>query len=84
MLSRVLDWLRSRRQSVEQRLITIEQRRYLSAIFYAHYKLLLPLIRRYAAARLSTWAVVAAPFWYAVIEQVESYHGVDLGRVRTR
>lgn len=78
MLSQFLNWLRSRRHSVEQELITIEQRRYLSAIFYAHYTLLLPLIRRHARGKLIDLGCGTSPFWYAVVEQVESYHGVDL------
>ena len=78
MLTRLLNWLRSRRQSVEQELVTIEQRRYMSAIFYAHYQLLLPLIRQYARGKFIDLGCGTAPFWYAVVEQVESYHGVDL------
>jgi SAM-dependent methyltransferase len=78
MLTRLLDWLRSRRQMIEQELVTIEQRRYLSAIFYAHYELLLPLIRQVARGKFIDLGCGSAPFWYAVVEQVESYHGVDL------
>lgn len=78
MLTRLLSWLRKRRRNVEQELITIEQRRYLSAIFYAHYTLLLPLIRTYARGKFIDLGCGVAPFWYAVVEQVDSYHGVDL------
>lgn len=78
MLTQMLDWLRSRRQNVEQELVTIEQRRYLSAVFYAHYKVLLPLIRAYARGKLIDLGCGTSPFWYVIVEQVESYHGVDL------
>lgn len=78
MLKRLLDWLRDRRQSVEQELVTIEQRRYLSAIFYAHYTLLLPVIRQTARGKFIDLGCGTSPFWYAVVEKVESYHGVDL------
>ncbi|MCC6457427.1 MAG: methyltransferase domain-containing protein [Caldilineaceae bacterium] len=78
MLTRLLNWLRSRRQRVEQELVTIEQRRYLSAIFYAHYKLLLPLIRRHARGKFIDLGCGTAPFWSDVVGQVERYHGVDL------
>ena len=78
MLTGLLDWLRSRRQKIEREVVTIEQRRYLSPIFYAHYRLLLPLIRRYAQGKFIDLGCGSAPFWYAVVEQVESYHGVDL------
>lgn len=78
MVNQVLGWLRSRRQRVEQELVTIEQRRYLSAIFYAHYKLLLPLIRQVARGKFIDLGCGSAPFWPAVIEQVDRYDGVDL------
>jgi SAM-dependent methyltransferase len=78
MSSGLLGWLRSRRQNVEEELTTIEERRYLSAIFYAHYTLLLPLIRTYARGRFIDLGCGTAPFWSAVVEQVERYDGVDL------
>src|SRR4051812_43078984 len=78
MLNRLLEWMRFRRQNVEQELVTIEDRRYLSPIFYAHYKLLLPLIQHYARGAFIDLGCGSAPFWYAVHEQVERYHGVDL------
>jgi 2-polyprenyl-3-methyl-5-hydroxy-6-metoxy-1,4-benzoquinol methylase len=78
MLNQWLGWLRDRRQRVERELVTIEQRRYLSAIFYAHYRLLLPLIRQHARGKLIDLGCGTAPFWSAVVEQVESYDGVDL------
>jgi SAM-dependent methyltransferase len=78
MLNHLLDWMRSRRQSVEQELLTIEERRYLSPLFYAHYKLLLPVIRRTARGRFVDLGCGSAPFWYAVVGQVEHYDGVDL------
>lgn len=78
MLSRMLGWLRRRRVGIEQELVTIEQRRFLSPIFYAHYKLLLPLIRQHARGRFVDLGCGTSPFWYAVVELVESYHGVDL------
>jgi SAM-dependent methyltransferase len=47
-------------------------------LFYAHYKLLLPVIRQYARGRFIDLGCGSAPFWYAVIGQVERYDGVDL------
>src|SRR3954470_5054239 len=78
MLNFLLGWLRDNRHRVEQELTTIEQRRYLSAIFYAHYTLLVPVIRKYARGKLIDLGCGTSPFWNVVIEQVESYHGVDL------
>jgi SAM-dependent methyltransferase len=78
MSSGMLDWLRSRRQNVEEELTTIEERRYLSAIFYAHYTLLLPLIRTYAYGNFIDLGCGTSPFWSAVVEQVDRYDGVDL------
>lgn len=77
-LNRFLSWLRHRRQSVEQELVTIEDRRYLSAIFYAHYKLLLPLIRQYARGTFIDLGCGTSPFWYSVNDLVCRYDGVDL------
>jgi SAM-dependent methyltransferase len=78
MLNRLLGWLRNRRRGIEQELVTIEQRRYLSAVFYAHHRLLLPVIRKYARGKFVDLGCGTAPFWHAVVEQVDSYHGVDL------
>jgi SAM-dependent methyltransferase len=78
MVNRLLDWMRSRRQRVEQELVTIEERRSLSPLFYAHYKVLLPVIRQQARGRFIDLGCGSAPFWYAVVEQVERYDGVDL------
>jgi SAM-dependent methyltransferase len=78
MLSELLGWLKSRRRRVEAELITIEQRRYLSAIFYAHYTLLAPLIRETARGKFIDLGCGTAPFWPVVIEQVASYDGFDL------
>src|SRR4051794_35790894 len=78
MLNSLLGWLRSNRHRVEQEVTTIEQRRYLSAIFYAHYTLLVPVIRKYTRGKLIDLGCGTSPFWNVVIEQVDSYHGVDL------
>jgi SAM-dependent methyltransferase len=78
MNNKLLGWLRSRRQRVEQERVTIEDRRFLSPLFYAHYKLLLPVIRQYARGQFIDLGCGSAPFWYAVVEQVERYDGVDL------
>lgn len=74
----MLGWLRNRRQSVEAELTTIEDRRYLSPLFYAHYKLLLPVIRQVARGDFIDLGCGSAPFWYAVVGQVARYDGVDL------
>lgn len=78
MVSGLLGWMRARRQRVEAELVTIEQRRFLSPLFYAHYKLLLPVIRRYARGNFIDLGCGSAPFWYAVAHQVARYDGLDL------
>ena len=74
----MLNWLRSRRQDIEKELPTIEARRYLSPLFYAHYKVLLPVIRQHARGRFIDLGCGSAPFWIEVNKQVERYDGVDL------
>jgi SAM-dependent methyltransferase len=78
MLSRLLDWMKERRARVEAELVTIEARRDLSPIFYAHYKVILPRVRRHACGRLIDLGCGSAPFWPAVVEQVTHYDGFDL------
>jgi SAM-dependent methyltransferase len=78
MVSRLLSWLQRQRQRVERELVTIEQRRYLSPIFYAHYRIVLPLIRTHARGWLVDLGCGTAPFWPAVADQVTLYHGIDL------
>lgn len=78
MLNQVLTWMRDRRRRVEEEFVTIEQRRFLSPIFYAHYTLLLPVIRRYAHGRFLDLGCGSTPFWSAVVGQVARYDAVDL------
>jgi SAM-dependent methyltransferase len=74
----MLKWLASRRQNIEYEVVSIEDRRYFSPLFYAHYKLLLPIIQRYATGRFIDLGCGSAPFWSALHAQVERYEGVDL------
>ena len=80
----MLTWLQRRRQAVEQELVTIEERRYLSPLFYAHYKVLLPIIHQHARGRFIDLGCGSAPFWVAVVGQVTRYDGVDLWPRSTR
>ena len=78
MLNQLLTWMRDRRRRVEEELVTIEQRRFLSPLFYAHYALLLPMIKRHAHGDFVDLGCGSTPFWYAVVGQVARYDGVDL------
>jgi SAM-dependent methyltransferase len=78
MLNALLRWLRHRRQRVEAERLTIEERRYLSPLFYAHYKVLLPMIHQYARGDFIDLGCGSAPFWGAVAGQVMRYDAVDL------
>ena len=78
MITRMLDWVRHRRGVVETELVTIEQRRDISPIFYAQATIVLPILERYAHGKLIDLGCGTAPFWPALAPRVELYHGMDL------
>jgi SAM-dependent methyltransferase len=78
MSNPILKWLRSRRQRVEEEFVTIEQRRYLSAIFYVHARFLAPLIRHHSRGEMIDLGCGTSPFWSVVQGRIERYVGVDL------
>lgn len=78
MIKGLMKWLRSRRQNVEAELVSIEERRYLTAIFYVHYRSLVPLIQRYSRGAFVDLGCGSSPFWEVVNPLVSRYYGVDL------
>jgi SAM-dependent methyltransferase len=78
MIRRLLGWVRQRRSLIEAELVTIEQRRELSPVFYAQATLVLPLLQRYARGKLIDLGCGSAPFWPNLVDHVEVYHGIDL------
>ena len=62
MITRLLEWVRRRRGAVETELVTIEQRRYISPIFYAQATVVLPMLERHAHGKLIDLGCGTAPF----------------------
>ncbi len=74
----IKEWLARRRRVIEGDLTTIEERRYLSPIFYGQYRAAVPAMQRHLRGRLLDLGCGGAPFRTALAPYVATYHGVDI------